>query len=180
VLAAQLNDLRGRLSAEGIVLLYHGVITDAVLEGIGAGLRSKLSFDGVERKKARSLFSLFVEQVQNVIRYSAEREGDDKSALRYGVLSVGKEPEGYFVFCGNVVERTDVERLRAALSSVVALDRAGVLSRYRETLKGAVPEGSKGAGVGFLEMARVAERGLEFDFLDLDERRSFFTVKART
>ena len=39
---------------------------------------------------------------------------------------------------------------------------------YRQTLRDETPDGSKGAGMGFLTMARDARQPLEFDF-DADQ-----------
>lgn len=58
------------------------------------------------------------------------------------------------------------------------LDREGLKALWKETLKGDTPTGSKGAGVGFIDIARRARGGVEFDFLRLDDENTFFTVKA--
>jgi hypothetical protein len=49
---------------------------------------------------------------------------------------------------------------------------------YKETLKSEPEEGSKGAGVGFIEIARRASKPIEFDFADVDDRFSFFALEA--
>ena len=49
---------------------------------------------------------------------------------------------------------------------------------YREALCGETPEGSKGAGVGFIDIARRAEHGFEFDIMAVDDKRSYFCLKA--
>ena len=48
----------------------------------------------------------------------------------------------------------------------------------KETLKGETPEGSKGAGVGLIEIARRSSRPIEFDFTDVDSRFSFFALET--
>ena len=49
---------------------------------------------------------------------------------------------------------------------------------YRETLCGETPEGSKGVGVGFIDIARRAGHGFEFDIMAVDAKRSYFCLKA--
>ena len=39
-------------------------------------------------------------------------------------------------------------------------------------------EGSKGAGLGFMEIARRASKPIEFDFTDVDGDYAFFALKA--
>src|SRR6185436_13277239 len=106
MLASQLMDLRGMLHSQGVIFAYSGYVTEPVLSGV---------------------FAVFVEQMQNIIRYSAEKAqsplapASDPRALmeiRYGILTIGREGADYMVCAGNLVERSDVERLRAKLSRI--------------------------------------------------------------
>jgi hypothetical protein len=64
---------RKELDNRGIVFSYSGFLNEDILTGIGNALRTKLVIDKTDAKISRGLFSAFVEQVQNVIRYSAEK-----------------------------------------------------------------------------------------------------------
>ena len=164
-----------------MLFCYSGYLNEAVLESIGTAMRLKLENDTSDRKLARTLFSVFVEQVQNVVRYSAEVEavdGEGPAELRYGVLAVGKDFEGHFVTVGNLMLATDVPRLREYLSELQNLDKQALTTRYRETQKAPAPEGSKGAGAGFIQIARLATCGIEFGFQEVENRLSFFGLKV--
>lgn len=182
MLAKETYDFREYLQEKGIIFCYSGYITEDVLSGIGNAVKKKLEHEDADKRTSRGLFSIFVEQVQNVIRYSAEGEPTDVSSkakdLRYGVLTVGKIDQHYFVSCGNLIVQKDVERLRKSLGHIQNLDKDGLKALYKETLKGETPEGSKGAGVGFIDIARRAENGFEFDFAKVDEDHSYFCLKA--
>ncbi len=184
-LAEEMFGLRHDLIEQGIIVCYSGFMTEDVLTGIGKSIRTKLEIDHAERRVAQGVFGIFVEQVQNVIRYSSERDVMDKPSgegevkdLRYGILTVGRLDESFFVSCGNLVENRDVERLRDALSEIQGLDKEGLKALYKETLRGETPEGSKGAGVGFIDIARRASHGFDFDFQSVDDKHSFFCLKA--
>ena len=176
----QLQELRATLRSVDVLFCYSGYVTELLLEAVGVALREKLAIDGVSRKQAMSLFSLFVEQVQNIVRYSAEVDGDEESGLlRYGVLTVGREEGGYFISCGNMINRSDVDRLRTTLDTAVAMNRDELLAAYKRNLKGESPPTSKGANVGILDIARLATRGIEYTFADQDEPFTFFTMTTR-
>ncbi|MBF0272186.1 MAG: hypothetical protein HQL98_09005 [Magnetococcales bacterium] len=174
--------LRQEMIRGGVLFYYCGYVTEKVLSAIGDTVMDKLELDNTERPVARGLFSLFVEQVQNIIRYSAEnQEGcvDERPVdLRHGMLAVGRGAEGHYVLSANAIKRRDVERLRQGLDHIRGLDRMGLKAMHKEILKGQVPEGSKGAGVGFVDIARMASRGFEFDFLEIDQELSYFVLKA--
>jgi len=182
MLASEMFEFRNLLAGKGILFCYSGYMTEDVLSGIGQAIRMKLELEEADKAVARGVFSLFVEQVQNVIRYSAEKEelvmsGISKE-LRFGVLSVGNIDGDFFVSCSNLIEDDDVKRLDKNLKHIQTLDSDGLKKLYKETLRGETPDGSKGAGVGFIDIARRAKKGFEFDFMPVKDNRSYFCIKA--
>jgi Family of unknown function (DUF6272) len=187
MLASQLMDLRYTLHSQGVIFAYSGYVTEPVLSGVGEALKQKLAIDDTDTKTLRSVFAVFVEQMQNIIRYSAEKAptplppASDPKALhemRYGILTIGKEGNDYVVCAGNLVERADVPRLHARLSRIKEMNRDELKALYKEKLRADPEEGSKGAGLGFMEIARRASKPLEFDFTDMDDGYTFFALKA--
>ncbi|MGH6865916.1 MAG: SiaB family protein kinase [Methyloceanibacter sp.] len=186
MLAGQLMELRGTLHRQGVIFAYSGYVTEPVLSGVGEALKQKLAIDDADTKTLRSVFAIFVEQMQNIIRYSAEKVhslplASDAGALmemRYGILTIGREGSDYAVCAGNLVQRSDVERLRARLNKIRNMSKEELKVLYREQLRADPEEGSKGAGLGFMEIARRASKPIEFDFTDVDGDYVFFSLKA--
>jgi len=181
MLARSQYEFRKLLMEQGIMFCYSGYMTEKILTGIGQAIKHKLALDDADTRTVRGVFAIFVEQMQNVIRYSAERErlpGPENSVLSYGVLSVGQEDGHFFVTCSNKILNEDVSRLDNHLSEIRGMDREQLKVLYKRILKGDVPEGSKGAGVGFVDIARTASRPIEFEFIDIDEQHAFFSLKA--
>lgn len=179
MLATDMYEFRNYLRETGIIFCYSGYMTEDVLVGLGKAIKQKLTMDDEDKKTAKAVFSIFVEQVQNVIRYSAEKETkDDSTELRYGVLTVGREDDKVFVTCGNVIKNADRDRLKENLTAIQKMDKTELKQLWKDTLRGETPEGSKGAGVGFIDIARRARQGFVFDFSEVDDAISFFTLKA--
>ena len=187
MLASQLMDLRSALHTQGVIFAYSGYVTEPVLSGVGEALKQKLTIDDADTKTLRSVFAIFVEQMQNIIRYSAEMAhatpppaADAKALLeiRYGILTIGKEGDDYVVCAGNLIREADVERLRDRLSKIKGLNKEELKVLYKEKLRAYPEEGSKGAGLGFMEIARRASKPIEFDFVEVEGGHSFFALKA--
>ncbi|MBF0212484.1 MAG: hypothetical protein HQM00_02835 [Magnetococcales bacterium] len=174
--------LRQEMMSEGVLFYYYGYVTERILSVIGETVMDKLELDKTERSVARGVFGVFVEQMQNIIRYSAENQegqvGERPVDLRHGMLALGRDGAGYYVMSANAINRGDVERLRAGLAHIRGLDRLGLKAMHKEILRGETPAGSKGAGVGFVDIARLSSRGFVFDFLEIDEDLSYFVLKA--
>ncbi|WP_222424072.1 SiaB family protein kinase, partial [Desulfamplus magnetovallimortis] len=146
---------------------------------IGDAIKQTLMINEADKKTSKNAFSVFVEQVQNVIRYSAQRGVlEQEKEVSYGILTLGKEGSKTYIDCGNQIDVKDVERIKKSLEKIKTLDRKELKSLYKTILKGETPEGSKGAGVGFIEVALRAKNGFDYDFVEIDTDTYFFSLKA--
>ena len=186
---------REELVKRGIIFSYSGFLNEEILTGIGNALRTKLTIDNTDAKVSRGIFSAFVEQVQNVIRYSAETnaiideelqhdDGEDNAheneSLPYGMVTIGEYPDGTrFVACCYKISNTDTEKLTAQLESIRGLDRKQLGAIMREHLKNGQAQGAKGAGLGFVSIAREVNGNWEYEIVRNDlEEFDFFCFEA--
>ncbi len=169
------------LNDQGIVFCYSGYMTEDILLSIGATVRQKLELVETDKSEARAIFAVFVEEAQNIIRYSSDmlfEEGAPPIELRRGFIAIGKEEGRYFVCCGNLIPQLDVNKLHGHLNEIREMNEAELKKMYKKVLRGEVPEGSKGAGVGFIDIARRAKNGFDFDFKKVNSDHSYFFLKA--
>ena len=184
MLAQELFGFQTQLRRSGIVFTYCGYVTEPVLTGVGDALKQKLAIDDMDTRTARSVFAVFVEQMQNIIRYSAEKgdglgaESGPAAELRYGIMTIGRESDSFVVRTGNLIDKADVERLQLRLDHIRKADKDALKTMYKETLRLEPEKGLKGAGVGFIEIARRASKPIKFDFVDVDDRFAFFALEA--
>lgn len=182
MLASDYLRFRDDLVGKGIIFSFTGYVTESILTALGEALRHKMRLDDADPQVTRKVFSVFVEQVQNIIRYSADREGDAQQgatlALSSGMVTVGRDGGRFFVVCGNTVTPEDARRLRERLENLARMDRDELRKYYKTKLREPPEEDSKGASIGLIEIARRASEPIEFDFLDLDAEHVFFCLKA--
>lgn len=178
---ASLYDFYRQLRQDGIIFCFSGPVSQSIVEGIGETLKQKMEIEEAGMSTTQKVFGIFVEQMQNVLNYSSERltdEGVSDGELRLGVLIVGQEEAGsFYVSCGNKVERERAGLLEERLESIRVMDKEELKSLYRERRK-ASSESGKGAGLGFIEMARKASRPIEYHFTLVDERHAFFSIRV--
>ncbi len=181
-----LHEFYESLRKEGILFCYSGPTTQTLMESIGDMLKQRMAVEEAGMSITRTIFAIFIEQMQNILHYSAEvmpaaesRMGEE---MRHGVVVVGREREAgerFFVLCGNYVERAKARMLADALDRMRGLNRDELKALYREQRRGdPFSEDSKGAGLGFLEMARKASRPLDYCISEITDRLAFFSVKA--
>ena len=177
--AKTMLNFRKQLNGQGITFCYSGYMSEDLLLGIGNTIKKKMSFSVMGKRKSKSVFSVFVEQMQNVIRLSAERIKDSgKSELSYGVMAVGEVGYNVFVTCGHIVHATDAIRIKADLDNINSLDRDGLKELWKKTLRDELQDDGKWGMAGFIDIARRAKGGLEYEFVKVTPQWSFFTIKA--
>ena len=169
---------RRMLEQDGVILYFRGPVTQSVVEGIGEMMRRKLSCEDMERNVTMNVFAVVVEQLQNVINYSAERcacdMGDER--MGFGELIIGRRDGDIYVICGNQVAKDIEPRLEEKLKAVQGLSREELRQAYKAARRHGPDELSRGAGLGFIEMARRAKRPLDYAFEPQGDESSYFSV----
>jgi len=172
-----LYDYKQKLQNDGIIFSFSGPMSHEIIEGIGSAIRVKIGEgENGDRKAALKVFAIFVEQVENVINYSVEKDYEE-SQLSFGIVVIGKRDEHFFISGGNKIQTEKVAKLEANLSKLVLMNKDELKIYYKEKRKAAKEDDSKGAGIGFIEMARKSTKPIEYSFEKIDEEYSFFTIK---
>lgn len=175
----ELYRLNAQMQNQGINFYYSGPVTQDILVCIGNALRKNIILSSPGINNRHEAFSVFVEQIQNLIHYSAMRKPhDEDNEFSFGVIAMGIDQEKFFIDCGNQIEQKDAENIRASLNHIKTLDRQELKKHYRNLLKQELPEGSKGGGVGFVEIALRARAGFEFNIVDMDNHLAFFNLRV--
>ncbi len=177
-MAEDVFQLYQSMSKRKIWLAFKGAISQDVLVELGTLLKNKSAFD----RKVKKVFAIFVEMTQNILHYSAETEtiavGDGRAA-GVGVVVVSETETDYSVSAGNMITNEQVEHLRSQCERIHGSDEVQLKQYYDERIKSHTLEGSKGAGLGLLDIARKSDYPLEYGIQNIDDQHSFFVMTAR-
>lgn len=177
---ADLLEIQQALRKQGILISFSGRFSQAVIEELGDAVKRYLETEATSQNETYNVFSIFIEQTQNIKNYGSSHEEGSAGSLMAGsgIVTIGKTSEGYFVSSGNLIENKDAQCLKARIEALSGLDKTALKKLYKEQLKKELPPGSTGAGLGLIDMAKRSSRPLEFSILPRDEQFSFFTLKV--
>ena len=165
-----------------VIFYYVGYFSQNIVAAMAEAVKLQLEVSGVAGPTRRKLFSTFVEMSQNVIHYSADTLTPSLSEheLRHGCVCITELDGQYLLLCANPIKSHRAEDLRETLEPLRRMTLEEIKQAYKQGLRAESPEESKGAGLGFLTMARDAREPLEFDFQALDgvEDTAVFYLKA--
>ena len=165
-----------------IIAVYSGYIWSSGVNALAEMLLNRLEFDDMPFSTSQSIFSIFIEQINNVMMYSADKEyKTDPSGksleISKGIIILGVEETTYFVQCGNVITDKNAEILKARIDYLNTLDKKELRQYYKQQLNADNdnPE-SKGAGIGLIEIARRASDSIVYEFEPLGDGLKFFSM----
>ncbi|MFC5704314.1 SiaB family protein kinase [Cohnella faecalis] len=168
------------LRRNGILISFSGRLSQQLIEEYGEAVKTYLETDKRPKNEIYHIFSIFIEQTQNIKNYCTSKS---ESALydqisSSCIVTIGRETDGNFICSGNLVDNGDLATLISHIEPIINLQKDELKRLYKEKLKQPFDGTSSGAGVGLIDIARKAALPLEYSVTKLDDRVSFFTLKA--
>lgn len=156
--------------AENVVFYYSGYLSQAILQATVEAVKLRLETAGQNSGVRRRVLSSLIEMGQNIVHYSADCLSDPTQAadeMRFGTIAIVREGDRYVVSCSNPIEATAYVRLEPKIALLSRMNLDEIKAAYRATLRAEEgEEGSKGAGLGLLTLARDASDALSYRFTD--------------
>jgi len=174
----KLIELQKTLKEKGILISFSGRFSQGIIEELGDAIKKHMETEDLPRNDIYNVFAIFVEQTQNIKNYTAKKLDTIHydSIVNSGIVTIGKKEEGYFISSGNLIENKDVEALAERINRISALDKLELKILYKEQMKRELEQGSMGAGVGLIDIARKASNPVSYSINKVDDLLSFFTI----
>jgi len=170
------------LTDHNIEVIYSGPIWAGGIDGMAEMLQKRLEYEELPFSASQSVFSVFVEQMNNMLMYSAEKDHqttpDGKMVeTSKGIYVLGIKDSTYFVQTGNVVTPHSANILKTRIDHLNTLDKKELRQYYKQQMlsENDNPE-SKGAGIGLIEIARRSSIPIQYEFEELGNGLLYFTM----
>ncbi|MCB1160058.1 MAG: hypothetical protein H7A25_09595 [Leptospiraceae bacterium] len=174
-IADQLYQQYQEIQSYRSIFYFKGRMSQEILGELGSMIKSSWS----NESNMRRMFAVFIELAQNILHYSAEKIHDETGRENgVGIIILNEEEDVFRFHSGNLVHTQKANELIEKCKFINSLDKDELRKLYKEKIKGSRPEDSKGAGLGFIDMARKSDRPLGFKLDPIDEEYSFFTLSV--
>ena len=175
-----LREHSNRLNNLNISICYTGPMWEDGVKGIAEMVRTSLHHDELSNTIAKAIFSVFVEQVTNMLMYSTGKEkfgNDDVDKVPTGAMLLGHKEKTYFIMTGNEIKIHNEKPIREKIDYLNTLDSKELRQYQKEKLReGDDNPDSKGAGLGLIEIARRATAPIEYKFETVNNESTFFSM----
>ncbi len=172
------HKLKEIMGVQNAITEHHAPLSQKVILELLRDLEEKMDQFGEKLKVTRKAFNVVTETLQNIVRYSSPDASTEES---HPTFILDRQDDKYQIGSGNLVKKEQVQRIRARLDYLNALDWYGIQQAYKEVIKGNLknedPDRDKNsAGLGFIEMARKSEQKLAYQFLPYDTNNEYFML----
>jgi len=179
---ASTYELYKKLDDENIILSYKGVVTADLLTSILHIMELKLHFSAEAPKIKKKVFNVLVECLQNLYHHTKANleseeymEKDENSAL----VVIIREENTFIIRTGNFIETSKISQLSERMNKINSLDEESLKVMYRENLANSQISEKGTAGLGMIDIARKSGNKLDFEFMHVNSRTSFFSLNVK-
>ena len=174
-------DFYNRMERNNILLSFKGDITSELLTSILQIMESKLDNLQEEPKVKKKVYNVLVECLQNLYHHMDEQQllDDNNSKTRSAIFMIGKVNGMYNIITGNYIKVGNIESLQKKLDHINTLTREELKDYYKQVLDNGMMSEKGGGGLGMIDIARKTGQKLNYNFLDVDDTYSFFTLNIK-
>ncbi|MGC8696920.1 MAG: SiaB family protein kinase [Halothiobacillus sp.] len=164
-----------------LIFFYAGYFSQNIINAIGDTVRLRLEQTETTGSARRKIFSTFIEMAQNIVHYSSDSLTPPDQAtleMRAGSVMVSHVDGTFHIICANPVDPSFALQLEPLLEPLRVMSIEQIKEAYRKTLRAETCEHSKGAGLGFLTIAKDSSAPIEYGFEPAANGMQMFTLKA--
>lgn len=150
------------------LLVYKGDYSqDAIMPVLGVLEKSIATGDD----RGKRMFMVAVELLQNINRHGIEVDG-----VKDGLFILGEKDGCFTVSASNLMRKDDVEGLEQSILKLKNMSKEERNAYYKQALRAHIGSQNSSTGVGLIDVARLSDGAMEFDFHDENEH-VFYTLQ---
>jgi len=165
------------MSDKATLVDFEGRISFGTIEMLLNKLRSTADFQQLPKPARKRLYSIFVESIDNIFKYSVKPAGGARDLQRPPKIYVVREGELFRVRAGNLVLNDEIGDLKFRIDRVNQLDGESLKSLYEEVINKEPGKNDTGAGLGLITMAMRTSYDIEYEFDPVNMDYSFFEMQ---
>lgn len=163
------------LSKNGIIFLsYVGFVSQDLISNMTEVLENEVNESKIDLTMSTNIFTTFIELSQNIMNYGKSTDNDIEPK---GLVLVGNVDGQYYVLSRNLVDEKDKLIIEKRLKKILSQTQEEIKDDYRLLRKNSAQKHEKGAGLGFLEIAKRCD-SIEYSFKEAQDNKYNFSFKA--
>ena len=157
------------------ILHFAGTIRYDTIGNLINELKGKVVFLGIPTNIYKRILLVMIESLENILKHSVDLAKADGVDKKYApCFSIKKIDGKYILDSSNLIEKTNIPRLKNRLTNLNLLDNHGLKELYKSTIMDGQFSHKGGAGLGFIEIAKISSDKIRYSFKSVNPVLSNF------
>jgi hypothetical protein len=181
-LMIDIYDLYNKMEVNNIMLSFKGDITSELMTSILHIMESRLENLKEEPKVKKKVYNVLVECLQNLYHHIDEvpnEHVDKNNSGRSAIFMIGIGDNHYSIVTGNYMLTEKVSSFKERLESINSMSSDELKNLYKEILNNDQLSSKGGGGLGMIDIARKTGEKLNFNFVEINNKYSFFSLNIK-
>jgi hypothetical protein len=167
------NQVRAQMNENKLMLCYIGSMSQDIVIALLNLTESKLNQVSSDSTIKTRVFSVMVECLQNITQHSEKREH-----IKSNIFMIGYADNAYTIYSGNVIKSDRIDDLKSRMVKINTMSEDDMKDFYKYLIKNESLSEKTGFGLGLIQIARKTGNPLDYDFEQIDNDHSFFSLKT--
>lgn len=160
------------------ILSYKGQLNFEVIGNLITQLKDEADNLEIKINIYKKILTIMIESLENIYKYNDYF--DHENSLFPDFLprfSLTKDDENYYITTSNPIENDHIDNLKEHINRILEMDRDTLKKYYRDTITNGQFSHKGGAGLGFIEMAKIANQNIQYHFEKINDKFSYYTLQ---
>jgi hypothetical protein len=160
-----------------LILNHRGTLKYDTIGELINNLRKTVTRLKIKLGIYKKLLLVMIESLENILKYNENFDINSNIRTRFTPeFKIEKDDEKYFLTSVNVIFNKDIPMLENKINHVNTLDSDGLKKLYKSTITNGRFTHKGGAGLGFIEMAKISTEKIQYNFKKIDNDYSIYRL----
>ncbi len=169
-----ISALHKMLNQENVLIIFNSYFNQESLMNL-LSIIEKQMLENIQQKKR--IYNTMVEMFQNIIQHGDDYKETEEG--KAGLFYISETDNEFLLNTGNYILNSKIERLTKKLNYVNGMNYKELDEFYDTRLLDFEIDTSKEAGLGIIDIRLKTDGVLEYSFLNIDDKYSFYTLRAK-
>ncbi len=162
-----------------LLLNYAGPLKYDTIGHLIHELKDKVSEMGLKLVLYKKILLVMIEALENILKYNEHfNEKIDLKKQHQPKFNIHRLNDKFILTSFNAVLNTDIPELTDKLTLINNLDAEGLKKLYKATITNGQFTHKGGAGLGFIEIAKISSEKIIFSFEPIDNKLSYYMLQV--
>jgi hypothetical protein len=166
--------LERMMADNNVNLIWCGHISSDIGKEVLSFTETKLTEEDVELNIKRRVFSILVELLENVAKYSPGKDAERQFGMPVALIKLTGQT--YSITTGNLILNSQIHHLKEKIDIINKYDKAGLREFFIKSLSGQTIDSDSTGNMGLIDMARKSGSKLDYQFEKVNSLYSYYVV----